>query len=252
MGLPSFFLGLTILWLVIHSVPTLLHRVRTSASRSTPLPAPLLSQSQHASTFATAPTPLYRSETTTVTLSPFHLRLSTTAFNLAYDRFAGWLVRAPRTRRVLSLVYDLGTVVGALGMLVSIAYAAWTYFQLAGTLFATHTPADAATGLAKRGWEDAPVGDIPHSESGLQMHILVSSLVPISQYSILSDAVQIPGITLPLSHLPPLFLALVFSQAFHEAGHVLCAALYVCFLHFRLEGSDSASEDIDAVVEAPT
>ncbi|KAI0946862.1 hypothetical protein AcW1_010198 [Taiwanofungus camphoratus] len=45
-------------------------------------------------------------------------------------------------------------------------------------------------------------------------HTLTAALLP-----------KIPGITVPLSHLPLLLLALLFSQVIHEAGHALTAAL---------------------------
>lgn len=37
--------------------------------------------------------------------------------------------------------------------------------------------------------------------------------------------IQIPGVTVPISHLPLLVLALVANQFIHELGHALTAAL---------------------------
>jgi S2P endopeptidase len=37
--------------------------------------------------------------------------------------------------------------------------------------------------------------------------------------------VQIPGVTMPFSHLPTLVLALALNQLFHEFGHALSAAM---------------------------
>jgi S2P endopeptidase len=36
---------------------------------------------------------------------------------------------------------------------------------------------------------------------------------------------QIPGWTIPLSHLPALLLTLFINQTIHEAGHLLAAAV---------------------------
>ncbi|UZJ54420.1 hypothetical protein CBS101457_003740 [Exobasidium rhododendri] len=38
--------------------------------------------------------------------------------------------------------------------------------------------------------------------------------------------IQIPGVTLPFSHIIPLTIALSFTQIIHEAGHAICGSLY--------------------------
>ncbi len=60
------------------------------------------------------------------------------------------------------------------------------------------------------------------------MYVLFVYALPISTANIRTHPpTQIPGITLPLSHFPLLIGALFFSQAIHEAGHALSAALFV-------------------------
>jgi len=58
-----------------------------------------------------------------------------------------------------------------------------------------------------------------------RLHVLVR-LLPILPCNC-SPSVQVPGITVPLSHLPILVLGLAFSGIIHEAGHAIAASLYV-------------------------
>ncbi|KAI0313672.1 hypothetical protein OF83DRAFT_1175456 [Amylostereum chailletii] len=103
-------------------------------------------------------------------------------------------------------------------MVATIGLLGWTIWQLGGALVQPRAVLPSTTKTethTKRSPIDSsilPPDTSPTSEQ-LQLHLLI------------------PGLTLPLSDLPVLLLALFGSQLFHEAGHALCAALDAVPLH---------------------
>lgn len=57
---------------------------------------------------------------------------------------------------------------------------------------------------------------------GLFAPVITSRMYADSQHILI---IQIPGVTVPISHLPLLVLALIVNQFIHEFGHALTAAL---------------------------
>ena len=222
----TFFLLLLGSWSSIH----LIYRLRSPARQSRDLlPISL--------------TPRKR-KSTTVTLAGPYLRVESTAFNPGHDTLVQWLSRNRNAgaRVVLRSVFDAGIVISLLGTVVALTVLAWTFVQLARRTAADFVsrsplPADVYP-YAKRAYDGNHASpafttykppDIP-----VQLLVCTVSFDLIPQPCIVfattrsrTNPIQIPGITLPLSHLPLLICALFFSQAIHEAGHALSAALFV-------------------------
>ncbi|KAF9358905.1 Membrane-bound transcription factor site-2 protease [Mortierella sp. NVP85] len=155
---------------------------------------------------------------------PFHVRFSTTGLNSFFFR----LGNAPKLARFWRIWYGLGVVFGVMTMVIGwalLVFAAIKLVSLAGsyvlTTLSSHswesgTHQHRAGGaprsrLAKRGLSERDETMITSSAAGSTESEMV--LVPI-----------IPGVTLPLSHLPYYLIALLVSGVFHEAGHAIAAA----------------------------
>ncbi|KAF8234469.1 hypothetical protein L208DRAFT_1393838 [Tricholoma matsutake] len=150
--------------------------------------------------------------TTQVFLNLFHLRLQTTAWNIYHDNLATELKRqrSCMLSKALMTFYDLGSVFGILGMLIGLILLSWTCglssLSLATKIsnYSNTIPRSVTTGLARRSLEGA-AASLPKYESFIK---------PI-----------IPGLTVPLAHLPIILIAVFFTQIVHEFGHAIAAAL---------------------------
>ncbi|TFK37045.1 peptidase family M50-domain-containing protein [Crucibulum laeve] len=152
---------------------------------------------------------------TTVTVHSLYLRVQTTAWNAYHDTLANKLSRRGRVlAAVLRGFYDIGTVAGMLGMLLSLGFLAWTCAGYA-LLLARKVIAPPGMGMplevggfVKRGLEEGMGGE--SGESGLGAF----GVTPI-----------IPGVTVPLNHFPIILVAVFVSQIVHELGHAIAAAV---------------------------
>lgn len=170
---------------------------------------------------------------TTITLKTLHLRVESTAFNFHHDVLSHRLTRSPTARlpTVLRVAFDLGIVISLLGMVVALAMLSWTFILLARRLMADLFPPspDIHTHVKRAYQNDYITPTLPaRAPADIPVQLLVrldylARIIP-------THSSQIPGVTLPLSHLPILIGALFFSQAIHEAGHALSAALSVVLL----------------------
>ncbi|KAH9061162.1 hypothetical protein EDB87DRAFT_1560900 [Lactarius vividus] len=153
-----------------------------------------------------------RRNTTTVTLKTVYLRIESTAFNFHHDVLSHWLTRNTTARlyTALRVAFDVGIVTSLLGMVVALALLSWTFILLARRLVAgLAPPSPDMHAHVKRAYQSDYAPPTPPARAPAD--------IPVQ--------LLIPGVTLPLSHLPMLIGALFFSQAIHEAGHAVCAAL---------------------------
>ncbi|KAI0295799.1 hypothetical protein BC826DRAFT_1104180 [Russula brevipes] len=170
-----------------------------------------------------------RRKSTVVTLTGPYLRVESTALNAVHDTLVQWLSPQNGTARIrtaLRAVFDSGIVISLLGMLVALAVLAWTFVQLARRSLTNVVPqsVDVVHPHAKRAYDNIYVP--PVFTERLATDIPVQLLVCAGSFdSSLLFIPPIPGVTLPLSHLPLLVIALFVSQVVHEAGHALSAAL---------------------------
>jgi S2P endopeptidase len=211
----TFFLLLVGLWSSIH----LVHRFYVPANKSRNLlPTSLTTRKR---TF------------TAVTVAGPYLRVESTAFNSGHDILAQWFSRnrISHVPAALRVIFDLGIVVSLLGMVCALAVLVWTFVQLARKSVADLVPQTAGVHPhAKRAYDSiyAPPTVTPRTTTDIPVQLLVRT--PFLLIRFLRAAhppTQIPGITLPLSDFPLLISALFFSQAIHEAGHALSAAVFV-------------------------
>ncbi|OSD07677.1 hypothetical protein PYCCODRAFT_1401627 [Trametes coccinea BRFM310] len=157
-----------------------------------------------------ASTELFKSPVTRITLNNLHLRYQSSAWNALHQSSSARLSKRTEWRRALQLVYDIGSALGVLGMLGSVLLLAWTSVQLAASLFVQSTRPNTPEqrhGFAKRELSE---------DGGTTVH--EARATPSLQ-------LIIPGLTVPLHHLPLLLLALLTTQVIHECGHAVAAAL---------------------------
>ncbi|KAJ8594748.1 hypothetical protein M405DRAFT_784284 [Rhizopogon salebrosus TDB-379] len=138
-----------------------------------------------------------------------HLRMQTQAFNAYHDTLSLRLASRKylRTRKCLLSLYDAGSILGVFGMLTAVAVLVWTTGSLSSSTLLRLTTPQTPTRLLKRAAE---------ASSRLQTYSSVTHAVnPI-----------IPGLTVPLKHLPLILLSLCISQVVHESGHAITAAIH--------------------------
>ncbi|KIM76861.1 hypothetical protein PILCRDRAFT_825840 [Piloderma croceum F 1598] len=178
-------LSLSLLWLVIHAV----HNARTHKAHVPLLPT----TSPH----------LRANSQTHITLKHLHIHIQTTAWNPAHERLAALLASKHygRVKKVLIAFYDLGAGMGVVGMGVGVGVLLWTFWELVVGLIGS---GEVGREVVKRTMEATRVVQTGRA----------SLLQPI-----------IPGVTVPLTHLPLIFISVFVCQIIHEAGHALSAAL---------------------------
>lgn len=84
--------------------------------------------------------------------SLFHLRVQTQAFNAHHDTFSLRLASRNylRTRKVLLMFYDTGSVLVIFGMFTAVVLLVWTMLSLLSSTFLRVTAPDTSTSLLKR------------------------------------------------------------------------------------------------------
>ncbi|KAG0032119.1 Membrane-bound transcription factor site-2 protease [Podila clonocystis] len=154
------------------------------------------------------------SATSGLLVKPFQVRFSTTGLNSFFFR----LGNSPKLARFWRLWYGFGVAFGLLAMVLGWAllmYAAIRLISLAVGYFMTLWPLGGnSTGQESTAHVQSrsrfSKRDLP-AENDSEDEGMV--LVPI-----------IPGVTLPISHLPYYLIALLVSGVVHEAGHAIAAA----------------------------
>ncbi|KAI6169689.1 hypothetical protein EDD17DRAFT_1748834 [Pisolithus thermaeus] len=150
-----------------------------------------------------------RRQTVEVAVKNFHLRVKTNALNVLHDELCYSLSSDEYRllKRVLLHLYDLGSLVGVMGMIGALLLL-WSITANLLMSMARASFNSSHSSLVKRGLE-IEVGEITPALAGNG---------PFSVRAI------IPGVTVPLSHLPIIFVALCVCQIVHEVGHAIAAA----------------------------
>ncbi|KAI0788926.1 hypothetical protein BC629DRAFT_469876 [Irpex lacteus] len=202
MGLVTLAYAVSVFWLAIHAA----HRFFTHRFSAASV-LPTSTSSSHAR--LRPPTWLHHLR---ISLHGVHLKLDTTFFNNTHDAWSSSL-RKPRHatfRRVVARFYDVGSVLGVIGMCIAVALLWMTVIKLLVGIFAGGSrgiPEFSSEGITKRSFDldESPPEVQPNAAAPLQLIL--------------------PGVTVPLIHLPVLLFSLFFTQVVHELGHAIVAAL---------------------------
>ncbi|KAG9063082.1 Membrane-bound transcription factor site-2 protease [Linnemannia hyalina] len=153
-------------------------------------------------------------------VKPFHVRFSTTGLNAFFFR----LGNSPKLVRFWRVWYDLGVLFGLLAMIVGWSLLAYAAFQLVSVAVVS------LMNLWPLGPSESKNNQDPPPLNRFRKRDVVIDTAPAKSStggSGDSDMVlipMIPGVTLPLSHLPYYLIALLVSGVIHEAGHAIAAA----------------------------
>ncbi|KAK3831094.1 MAG: hypothetical protein J3R72DRAFT_455214 [Linnemannia gamsii] len=153
-------------------------------------------------------------------VKPFHVRFSTTGLNSFFFR----LGNSPKLAQFWRVWYNLGVAFGLLAMIVGWAlllYSAFQLVSLAVVALMNLWPLGSSEG--RTGQDPPPVNRFRKREVVIDTATATSTTTSSGD----SDMVlipMIPGVTLPLSHLPYYLIALLVSGVVHEAGHAIAAA----------------------------
>ncbi|KAF9917405.1 Membrane-bound transcription factor site-2 protease [Lobosporangium transversale] len=176
-------------------------------------------------------------------VKPFHVRFSTTGLNSFFFR----LGNAPSLTRFWRIWYGMGIVFAMLAMVagwVLLMYAAIKLILLATSFLWTIWSVESPSSFTVRASEPDPGkyhSDTGATSGGLSYHLRKRDFndgsgslsdAPSQSSAAVSNSGEngmvfvpvIPGLTLPLSHLPYYLIALLVSGIVHEAGHAVAAA----------------------------
>ncbi|KDR70284.1 hypothetical protein GALMADRAFT_255189 [Galerina marginata CBS 339.88] len=156
-----------------------------------------------------------RRSATNVSLKALQLRVSTTRWNTYHDSLSTLLERRGRRNANIFLrwFYNIGSVLSAIGMLAALGGLVWMCGDSAQRILQKLSLREAgnpsnAHHLVRRMLENTmnstPLRTLPSR---------FSNITPI-----------IPGVTVPISDLPIIVLAVFLSQIVHELGHAIAAA----------------------------
>ncbi len=165
---------------------------------------------------------------TSVLLNTLHLRISTTRWNARHDQRIAFFAKRENsaTSALFKGIYNFGIVFGAVGMLTAIVICLssfWFVFQewlYAGGYVDTAGP----TLLKRMTMEDAST--LTHNSfSRFPAVKPIVCIHKVCSVQCISSPAQIPGLTVPLSHLPIILFGVFISQVIHELGHAIAAAM---------------------------
>ncbi|KIK63925.1 hypothetical protein GYMLUDRAFT_83340 [Collybiopsis luxurians FD-317 M1] len=190
----SFFHVFTLIllfWVIVH----IIHRIYQPTRVSTLLPT--------LNTVAPRARLLWAEKSTILTLNKANLRIQTNAFNARHDYLAGKFKdrRFARLQKGITTFYNIGVAAGMCGMVLGLAVLFWA---TGSSLFDAFITAPRPSNLSKR---DLTSTDPETSPAA-------TLIQPI-----------IPGVTVPLSHLPIILIAVFLCQIVHELGHAVAGAL---------------------------
>lgn len=150
-----------------------------------------------------------RRQTVEVSVKDLHLRIKTNALNVLHDELCDSLSsdECRRLKRALLRLYDLGSLVGVIGMIGALLLL-WSITANLLMSMAWASFNRSPSSLVKRGVESEVGG-------------LTPTLAGNGAFSVRAI---IPGVTVPLSHLPIILVALCVCQIVHEVGHAIAAA----------------------------
>ncbi|KAJ7103756.1 hypothetical protein C8R44DRAFT_640486 [Mycena epipterygia] len=200
----SLALILLLVWTIIHGANYFLRPAKAQQS--------LLPTSRGAASLGRRRNYFWDTRTTQVVLTKLHLRVQTSVWNVRHDALSKAVSARSgvRLRAALIAFYNAGCAMGVLGTLLALGLLLWNCGNVLVPLvrgmgvISMSSVAQPAL-LAKRGLE---------LDLGGEAAVHGTIIQPL-----------IPGVTVPLDHLPPILLAVFLSQIIHELGHAVSAAI---------------------------
>ncbi|KAI0084668.1 hypothetical protein BDY19DRAFT_970529 [Irpex rosettiformis] len=208
MGTLTLAYAISIFWLALHALHRFLSKRVTNTS--------ILPTSGESHTRRYGSSWLSKSHIR-VTLHAAHLKIETTGLNAFHDAWSSQVRKTSHARFkwIVMVFYDMGSVAGVAGMVFAL-----------GLLWVTAWKSS----LSILGWGTSAIGTGTASPAGAftkRDNIYEEASVGAAKTESGAAPLQLilPGVTVPLSHLPILFFALFFTQVIHELGHAITAAL---------------------------
>jgi S2P endopeptidase len=176
---------------------------------------------------------------TEANVNPLSISISTTGLNSLNDYISGYLKKPGARSRLwaqsITRFYDLGAIAGGVGQTAAIILSAFTVFQLAQALYMSNSVNQAkvlaaiSSPLERRllssiEGTSTSASAITLDTNSMLLQPIVSILYTLMPHCTHNNR-QIPGVTVPTSHLWPILIALFVTQVIHEAGHYISAAL---------------------------
>jgi hypothetical protein len=124
MSLKFFCLALSLTWMVIYMLDHFLRRGHPRAILPISFPRGHRATTGHTSS-------------TKVSLRKLHLRIETTRWNHQQDALANWLARNRPWARGLAVFYNVGAVLGVLGLIASLVLLFWASTRTAAPLLSS-------------------------------------------------------------------------------------------------------------------
>ncbi|KDQ08019.1 hypothetical protein BOTBODRAFT_48412 [Botryobasidium botryosum FD-172 SS1] len=222
----SSFIVVCLFWLLAHQYNTISWQIaRVCGHQSSLLPT------HRRGSLSTAHSRSRFFRNTTVTQKPLHIRVETTALNHSHDLLAAHLSRKPVALRLMRIFYDAGSIAGVIGMCAVLVVLLWASEQIAEELIngLTSIDGDSLVASAVEIHKRAPVASSPADVGYGRSDRILQPLVGQCRFFVLLKKVanisKIPGINLPLSHLPVILIIVFLCQIIHEAGHAFAAVL---------------------------
>ena len=162
-----------------------------------------------------------------VTLQTLHVRLETNLANDAHHALIDTLCEYLVLKSAAALMYNIGIVVGAIGLIFGTTLLAANAIRIVGRVL-LEVSTDAAF-VAMDQFEKRDAGSpVTWSSRGGSLDIYAIVSLAFCYWDVPAlMSVQVPGVTVPWSHFPLIIFTLLVAQIIHEAGHFVSAALWV-------------------------
>ncbi|KAF9509756.1 hypothetical protein BS47DRAFT_1348802 [Hydnum rufescens UP504] len=204
MSAKAFVLSISLFWVLLH---TLKRIVPTKPGRQLILP---LQRPRPQLESRLLSNPFYGR--THFTLRSLRLEIVTTGFSESHDALS-WRLRNGRLATLTRTIYDMGAFLGVFISVTSVVILPWMVMKLSREYVATLLTSDHSASSTMHGKRSGTHLAVNNGNSG-------TVIEPI-----------IPGLTVPLFHLPMIILAVFVCLIVHESGHALSAALNAVPMH---------------------
>lgn len=157
-----------------------------------------------------------------ITIQFLRARVETSRWNTTHDKLLTRLKRGSSlwSKKWLERFYTLGFVSGVIGMVVVFGLLLWTAWTLVRPFSIHNIGIPKAAGKLMKRHSFGPAPESPITPI-VGMNYPSHTTMPLN-----ASPGQLPGVTVPLNHIPVIIITLFLSQVIHELGHAIAGALY--------------------------